>query len=566
MADVFISYSKKDRELAERVDRALKAAGYTTWWDDNLIPAEQWNQTIVSEITAASAVLAIWTFNSIASDFVRDEADAGRKAKKLVPIRFEEVEPPLGQGAIHLADLRGWQGSADDQRWQQVLTAIQHVIDGAGMRKAAGFGGAFERRLTDVPPFPRPHVPAPSPNDKWVVEREFVAASRGHAGIGHALHVDEEGKLKTVCFWQIFSNITHMTLVGPYDSTIHIKHDEDIETCALIGTGGMPEILATDDKTLKKYRIELSGSLIKIRNALRNRYKYFTPCDIIKEKFPILSRNVSSDSPLLIINDSGGQLRIIDNVSRRYFKSWEVPEFDWVGGYASGSTARWNADNTVALITRELGHGDGSGYHLLMRDRDSWTTRPVPWDGQSVIEVHPGRMLVSVSSIGNDLSVNFVDIVDFSSIHQFALKGVGRGKGEFPAARLTFSRCGTIGALSLGQFNKILMVDLADGKILNEFRGMLNPQFSPDGQRIFAEKCGDARYIPNPEIVLLPVNGGVESNFGASDMSHGRNTGIESPAAVWGPTADRLFVRSEVPDKYHRGVKITSYKLVPGSS
>jgi len=566
MADVFISYSKKDRELAERVDRALKAAGYTNWWDDNLIPAEQWNQTIVSEITAASVVLVIWTFNSIESDFVRDEAETGRKAKKLVPVRLEDVEPPLGQGAIHLADLRGWQGAADDQRWRQVLTAIQNVIDGAGMTQAAGFGGAFERRLTDVPPFPRPHVPAPAPDDQWVVEREFVTASHGDAGIGHALQIDENGKLKTVCFWQIFSNVTHMTLVGPYGLTIHIKHDEDIETCALIGMGEMPEMLATDQNALKKYRIDLSGFFVKIRNFLRNRYKYFTPRDIVRETFPILSRDVSSDSPLLVINNSGGELRILENVSRRFFKIWEVPEFDWVGGYASGSTARWNADNTVALITREQIHGDGGGYHLLTRERDSWSTRPVPWDGKSVIEVHPGKVLVSVSSIGHDLSLNFVDCVDFLTIHQFALKGVGRGKGEFPAARLTFSRCGTIGALSLGQFNKILLVDLADGKILNEFRGMLNPQFSPDGQRIFAEKCGDAAYVPNPEIVLLPVNGGVESNFGASDSSCGRNMGIKSPAAVWGPTADRLFVRSEVPDQRPSGVKITSYKLVPGSS
>ena len=33
MADIFISYSQKDRALAKSLADALKACGYDVWWD-----------------------------------------------------------------------------------------------------------------------------------------------------------------------------------------------------------------------------------------------------------------------------------------------------------------------------------------------------------------------------------------------------------------------------------------------------------------------------------------------------------------------------------------------------
>ena len=33
MADIFISYSQKDRDVATALAAALEARGYTVWWD-----------------------------------------------------------------------------------------------------------------------------------------------------------------------------------------------------------------------------------------------------------------------------------------------------------------------------------------------------------------------------------------------------------------------------------------------------------------------------------------------------------------------------------------------------
>ena len=56
MADVFLSYKREDKSLAMEMADALKAEGFTTWWDDRLTPAEHWDQVIEDNIANAAAV------------------------------------------------------------------------------------------------------------------------------------------------------------------------------------------------------------------------------------------------------------------------------------------------------------------------------------------------------------------------------------------------------------------------------------------------------------------------------------------------------------------------------
>jgi hypothetical protein len=75
MADVFISYSKANRDLAEKVDRALRRAGYTVWWDNSLTPQEVWAITLERELKAARQVLVLWTRDSRESEWVITETE-----------------------------------------------------------------------------------------------------------------------------------------------------------------------------------------------------------------------------------------------------------------------------------------------------------------------------------------------------------------------------------------------------------------------------------------------------------------------------------------------------------
>ncbi|HEY0555554.1 MAG TPA: toll/interleukin-1 receptor domain-containing protein, partial [Thermoanaerobaculia bacterium] len=73
MSDVFISYKKADFLAAERLVRSLGAQGLSVWWDENLTARSAWDAEIEREISAAAAVLVLWTPRSVESEWVRTE-------------------------------------------------------------------------------------------------------------------------------------------------------------------------------------------------------------------------------------------------------------------------------------------------------------------------------------------------------------------------------------------------------------------------------------------------------------------------------------------------------------
>lgn len=93
MADVFISYSKSHRSLTERLARLIEERGISVWWDTDLIAGESFRHRILQELTAAKAVIVIWTKDAVTSEYVLSEAERARVAKKLIQVRVAGVEP-----------------------------------------------------------------------------------------------------------------------------------------------------------------------------------------------------------------------------------------------------------------------------------------------------------------------------------------------------------------------------------------------------------------------------------------------------------------------------------------
>src|SRR5262249_45464911 len=69
MSDIFISYAKADHALALRLAAFLEAEGWTVWLDKSLAAADLYQDEIMKQLTAARAVITIWTENSIKSDW-----------------------------------------------------------------------------------------------------------------------------------------------------------------------------------------------------------------------------------------------------------------------------------------------------------------------------------------------------------------------------------------------------------------------------------------------------------------------------------------------------------------
>ncbi len=99
MADIFISYKSEERALPEALASDLRAAGYSVWWDVDLVGGAAFRAQILEQLTAARAVIVIWTPASVQSEFVLDEADHAKREGKLIPVRVPELDPrdiPLG--------------------------------------------------------------------------------------------------------------------------------------------------------------------------------------------------------------------------------------------------------------------------------------------------------------------------------------------------------------------------------------------------------------------------------------------------------------------------------------
>jgi adenylate cyclase len=94
MADIFISYSSKDRESAEQLTELLSSAGLSVWIDKQGIDAAtSWSKEIVQAIDSCKALLVLLSPNSVVSVNVAKEVSlAAEQKKKILPLDLEPVE------------------------------------------------------------------------------------------------------------------------------------------------------------------------------------------------------------------------------------------------------------------------------------------------------------------------------------------------------------------------------------------------------------------------------------------------------------------------------------------
>ena len=94
MADLFISYSRKDTEFVRILDAALIQSKYDTWVDWQNIPlTADWWEEIEAGIEAAHACIFVLSPDSVASEVCRREIDhAVKNNKRLIPIVRRDVE------------------------------------------------------------------------------------------------------------------------------------------------------------------------------------------------------------------------------------------------------------------------------------------------------------------------------------------------------------------------------------------------------------------------------------------------------------------------------------------
>src|ERR1039458_1642224 len=94
MADIFISYSSKDREKAEQLSELLSSAGLSVWIDKSGIDmATSWSKEIVQAIDGCKAFLVLLSpFSVLSPNVIKEVSLAAEKRKKILPLDLEPVD------------------------------------------------------------------------------------------------------------------------------------------------------------------------------------------------------------------------------------------------------------------------------------------------------------------------------------------------------------------------------------------------------------------------------------------------------------------------------------------
>lgn len=92
---VFISYSSRNRRIAEAIKSHLQSLHVDCWMaPESIMPGEQWAQSISRTIPQCRLMVLLWTVESMQSEQVINELTlADRSGVMIIPFRVDDIEP-----------------------------------------------------------------------------------------------------------------------------------------------------------------------------------------------------------------------------------------------------------------------------------------------------------------------------------------------------------------------------------------------------------------------------------------------------------------------------------------
>ena len=131
VTDIFISYSRADRDRIEKLAAVLEADNFNVWWDKNITGGVEFSKETEARLDEAKVVLVVWSKNSIHSNWVADEATEGRERGCLVPIAIDEVKPKIGFRQFQTIAFENWNGEATSPEILELKAALTAQLTGS---------------------------------------------------------------------------------------------------------------------------------------------------------------------------------------------------------------------------------------------------------------------------------------------------------------------------------------------------------------------------------------------------------------------------------------------------
>ena len=108
MSEVFLSYSRTDRDVARAIAEELHNLGVEVWWDHELAAGDDFRRRITDMLKEVQVAIVIWSRASVESKWVISEAAAAAEKKILIPVRIDRSELPIDFRPLHTEDLSEW--------------------------------------------------------------------------------------------------------------------------------------------------------------------------------------------------------------------------------------------------------------------------------------------------------------------------------------------------------------------------------------------------------------------------------------------------------------------------
>ena len=136
MAQLFISYSRKDIGFVRKLAGDLEKAGYDVWWDlTDLRGGDDWLRVIPSSIESSDFFIVVLSQNSAISDWVKKEyTQALSSGKKIIPLMLARSSVPFALNTINYVDF-----TSDDYaaNFQSLLDALGYSGENPATTAAA---------------------------------------------------------------------------------------------------------------------------------------------------------------------------------------------------------------------------------------------------------------------------------------------------------------------------------------------------------------------------------------------------------------------------------------------
>lgn len=133
MADIFLSYTSKDRPVARELVRLFEREGWSTFWDRDVAGGAQYQPILEQELDKARCALVLWSPNSVKSTWVRGEAQRAVDRQILIPVELGKARPPLPFNSINGIPLGDWPASENALELKRLIASVRLMLEVPGV-------------------------------------------------------------------------------------------------------------------------------------------------------------------------------------------------------------------------------------------------------------------------------------------------------------------------------------------------------------------------------------------------------------------------------------------------